>query len=251
MADAILPIADGFWNIRGSFRIAGLIDIGTQSSLVRRPSGRFLLLDSYTLGGEALEELLALTDGGAAVEAVLNLHPFHTIHCEAVHAQFPDAKLYGTVRHVAKFPDLPWESVHTEDPELGALFPELTFSVPRGVHFVPTDENLHFASVLAFHPSTRVLHVDDTLMYTKLPFVGGLGFHPTLAKVLEQRPGAAAEFRAWVEELVSLCEGVDTVCAAHTRPLKVEPGQPTVVERVRKAWAGVESKLAAHEKRHG
>ncbi|MCB9671836.1 MAG: hypothetical protein H6734_20340 [Alphaproteobacteria bacterium] len=251
MADHIVEIADGFWNVRGSFKIAGFVDIGTQMSLVRRPDGRFLLLDCYTPTGAVRDELMERTDGGKAVDAILNLHPFHTIHCKAVHELFPDAKLYGTRRHAEKKPDLPWEPVRTEDPELAELFPELVFSVPRGVHLVPANENLHFASVLAFHPATRTLHVDDTLMFTKLPFIGGLSFHPTLAKVLEERPGAVDEFRAWAAELVELCRDVDTVCAAHTRPLRASDGGPPVAERVQKAIADVEAKLAAHAKKHG
>lgn len=251
MADSILRIAEGFWNIRGSFRIAGVIDIGTQMSLVRRDDGRFLLLDSYELSGAPLDELLALTDGGKAIDAILNVHPFHTIHCKAVHAQFPHAKLYGTARHARKQPGLPWEAIRTEDPVIAERFPELFFSVPRGVHFVPDNENLHFASVLVFHPASRTLHVDDTLMFSKLPLVGGLSFHPTLAKVLEERPGAVVDFRAWTDDLLALCADVDHVCAAHTRPLLVRDGETPVVERVRKALRAVESKLAAHEKRFG
>jgi hypothetical protein len=32
----IIPISDSFWNVRGSYKIRGLIDVGTQASLVRR-----------------------------------------------------------------------------------------------------------------------------------------------------------------------------------------------------------------------
>ena len=35
-----------FLNIRGSFKVGGLLDIGTQCSLVRRANGRFVFLDS-------------------------------------------------------------------------------------------------------------------------------------------------------------------------------------------------------------
>ena len=76
----ILQLSDDFWNIRGSFKIAGLIDIGTQASLIRRENGKFVFLDSYTLGGAVRKEVDELTNAGEDVEAVLNLHPFHTIH---------------------------------------------------------------------------------------------------------------------------------------------------------------------------
>ena len=83
MADELIQIADGFWNIRGSFKIAGLIDVGTQMSLVQLRSGDFVLLDSYALSGEVERQVRALTDGGRAVRAILNLHPFHTVHVPA------------------------------------------------------------------------------------------------------------------------------------------------------------------------
>ena len=80
MQTQILTVADDFLNLRGSFKVGGLVDIGTQCSLVRLQSGRFALLDAYTLKGEVKEKILARTDGGRAIEAVLHLHPFHSIH---------------------------------------------------------------------------------------------------------------------------------------------------------------------------
>jgi hypothetical protein len=48
MSGKILHVADDFWNIRGSYRVGGVIDVGTQASLVRLASGKFVMLDSYT-----------------------------------------------------------------------------------------------------------------------------------------------------------------------------------------------------------
>ena len=42
----VIEVAEGFWNIRGSFKIAGLYDLGTHASLVRRASGKLVLLDA-------------------------------------------------------------------------------------------------------------------------------------------------------------------------------------------------------------
>lgn len=251
MADHILEIADDFWNIRGSFKIAKLLDVGTQASLVRRPSGRFVLLDSYTLAGPVLERVLARTEGGEAIEAILNLHPFHTVHVEAVARRFPHARLYGTRRHVARAPDLAWQPVHSEDPALAELFPEFAFTVPRGVDFVPSDPSLHFASVLAFHPASRTLHVDDTLMHVPLPLLGGVVFHPTLAKVLQPRAGAAADFRAWANELVERCRAVEHLCTAHARTPAPAPRDGSYASAVQRALVKVEGQLRAHEKRFG
>lgn len=252
MADRWVAQADGFWNVRGSFKIAKVIDLGTQTSLVRLGSGRFVLLDAYTLRGDVEREVRARTDGGAAIDAVLMLHPFHTIHAARLHRQLPHAKLYGTSRHPRIHPDLPWEPLHTEDPALHALFAaDFDFTVPRGVDFVPADEHLHFSSVLVRHRASRTLHVDDTLMNWPVPLVGGLRLHPTLAKVLQPRPGAAADFRAWCAELVALCEGVDHVCVAHTRAIATPPAGTSVADWVRGAIARAEKTVAAHEARWG
>jgi hypothetical protein len=252
MADKLVEIAPGFWNIRGSFKVAKIVDIGTQSSLVRLGSGRFVLLDAYTLSGEVEQRVRALTDGGAAIDAILNVHPFHTIHVRKVHEQLPHAKLYGTSRHRKVKPDLPWEELDTEDPALHDRFAaDLDFSVPRGVDFVPDDERLHFSSVLVRHRASRVLHVDDTLTYLQLPFVGGLSFHFTLKSVLGKRPGAVAEFRAWCDELLALCEGVDHLCTAHGRALPRVPEGGTVAGLVRGAVERAQKTLTAHEKRFG
>ena len=35
----ILKLSADFWNIRGSFKLGGLLDIGTQASLLRLASG--------------------------------------------------------------------------------------------------------------------------------------------------------------------------------------------------------------------
>ena len=253
MADRLLKIAEGFWNIRGSFKIGGVIDIGTQASLAKLASGGFALLDAYTLTGSVKEEILALTDGGKAIEAILNLHPFHTIHVRAIADMFPEAKLYGTKRHIEKAEDLPWQELRMEDPELHVQFAEdFIFSIPRGVDFISPNEKLHFSSVLAFHKASKVLHVDDTLTWLKFPFVGGLSFHLTLKDVLERRPGAVADFRAWAQELIELCEGTSYLCTAHTRPLPPASGEGfDLAEEVRGALKKVEKILVAHERKHG
>jgi hypothetical protein len=249
MTDELVTVADGFWNVRGSFKIAGLLDVGTHTSLVRLRDGDFVLLDSYTLKGAVEQQVLALTDQGRAVRAILNLHPFHTVHLSACSARFPKARLYGTRRHKTRQPQLNWEPLFTEDAAFHALFADdFVFSVPRGVDFIPHNEQLHFASVLAFHKASRTLHVDDTLTWTPLPFVGGLKFHPTLRFTLQKRPGAAAEFRAWTEELIALSAGAEHLCTSHMRPLCPSEG---LAARVRRAVEGVSALLDSHERRYG
>lgn len=260
MGDHIIQVADGFWNIRGSFKIAGLIDIGTQASLVRRAGGGFVLLDSYTLAGGLAEQVDELTGGPRNVEAVLNLHPFHTVHVRAIHERYPHARHYGTARHLDRFPDLTWERQRCEDEAMHALFREdLEFSVPRGVDFIAENEHLHFSSVLALHRATKTIHVDDTIMYVRLPRIARLigitdstSFHPTLAKVLERRAGAAEDFREWAKALAERWSDAENLCAAHTSALLGEDNDGrSIRERILAALENVEAKLAAHEKRFG
>lgn len=230
--------------------VAGVLDVGTQMSLVRLASGKFALLDSYTPDANTHQKLLDLTDGGREVEAILNLHPFHTLHVADVAALFPNAKLYGTERHVAKFPHLTWQPTRTEDSALGELFVnDLRFLVPRGVDFVPENERLHFASVLAFHPASGTLHVDDTLTWINLPLVGGLRFHPSLPKVLQPRPLAVSDFRAWLVELRALFTEVRTLCTAHMKTLPPRDGQ--LQRHLEAAISKVQKTLDKHERRFG
>lgn len=253
----ILEIADGFWNLRGSFRV-GPLDVGTHASLVRRADGTFLLLDACGFDAPMRSWLLRTTADGARLAAVLHLHPFHTEHVEAAHALFPRALLYGTERHVSLFPALPWQPSRTNDAALHRRFAEdFDFLVPRGVAFIARNSRLHFSSVLALHKPTRTLHVDDTLVYVRLPWPlrlfarDLLRFHPTLKKVLEPRPDAAAEFRVWIAELVNRARELDNLCAAHSAVLLARDNRgATIAERIAQAARHVEGVLRAHERAH-
>jgi len=259
MSDKLIQIADNFWNIRGSFKIAGLIDIGTQTSLVRLTSGKFVFLDSYTLKGAVLKEVNRLTNDGKDVAAVLNLHPFHTIHVTWMQENYPDARHYGTARHLSRFPELVWQPGLIEKSKTQAKFAaDLEFSVPRGVDFISDDDHLHFSSVLVLHRESQTLHVDDTLMYIRLPlllrFFGlpdSFSFHPTLAKVLEKREGAAQDFRDWVNELADNWKDTRTLCAAHTATLVTGEGDMPIHDRIHAALEKVEDTLKAHERKYG
>lgn len=74
----VIRVADKFVNIRSSFKLGG-IDIGTHTSLVKRKSGKWLMLDSVKLESQVKAEVDSITNNGADLEAVLNLHPFHTV----------------------------------------------------------------------------------------------------------------------------------------------------------------------------
>lgn len=258
MHPSILHIADGFWNVRGSYKIAGVLDVGTHASLVRQKRGGFVFLDSYSPSEPVKRDLDELTGGGREVEAILNVHPFHTMHVKRMHELFPKARLYGTARHHTRFPDLPWEVTRSEDPATHALFAEdLEFSVPRGVDFISRDERVHFSSVLVRHPATRTLHVDDTLMYLRLPLPLRLlgmenrtSFHPTLAKALEKRTGAADDFRAWAKDLIDRWGDTENLCTAHAAALTArENTGASIKDRISKALENVDKTLRKHEER--
>ena len=251
-------IGPGFWNLRGSFKLGGVVDIKTHVSLVQRANGKFVFRESYTLPPAARAEVDALTNGGADVEAVLNLHPFHTVHVPQMQADFPEARHYGSARHVAQHPEGDWQPGRVEDDAVQAEFSEdLRFSVPAGVDYISANPNVHFSSVLAYHPASGTIHSDDTLMVLQLPGpLGGLGrsvrFHMTLAQALERRPGAAEDFRAWAEQLADDWGDAQNLCAAHVANLTAaDNGGAPIQARIRSALDSVAGTLRRHRKRHG
>ena len=260
MSCEVIAVAKNFYNIRGSFKIGHFVDIGTQSSLVQLDSGKFVILDACNLNNEIACEVDQLTNNGKAIEAIINLHPFHTLHVKAMQERYPWAKLYGTARHLKVLPDLPWQAALTESAAMQALYSnDFDFFIPRGVDFISTNDKLHFASVLAYHRSSKTLHVDDTLINIQLPSPLGLlaprhhlSFHPTLAKTLEPRAGAANDFRTWAEHLAAALHESENLCAAHTKPLLAKNNRgATIEQRILRALNKVSKTLYAHEKKYG
>ncbi|AKH42497.1 hypothetical protein FHS61_000267 [Altererythrobacter atlanticus] len=250
-------LAEDFWNFRGTFRIAKILDVGTHMSLIRRANGRFLMIDSYSLKGSDRRELLALTDNGRAIEAILNVHPFHTLHCRSAHELAPHARLIGTRRHRDKAPELPWETGLIEDPSTQAEFAEdVDFSVPAGVDFISTDESVHVSSVLVRHRRSGIVHVDDTLNVFAAPGLlkplfpqSRLRFHPMLAKALEPTLTAADEFAGWARKLAEDWAGTPIVCAAHSAIRHLQPDGWR--EEVLRALSDVEKTLGEHRANNG
>lgn len=258
MTDKILKIADDFWNIRGEFRVFGLLNIGTQASLVKRSNGKFVLLDAYTLQGDIKQQVDLLSNNGVDIEAIINLHPFHTMHVAKVHADYPHAKLFGTQRHIDKFPSLPWQAQLTNSNEFATLFSEdFEFSVPRGVDFISDNELVHFSSVLAYHRASKTIHVDDTLMFLKLPGLLGalksaeVAFHMTLSKSLQRREGAADDFRLWVAQMAEKWSDAEVLCAAHSHKLTVKNKSPSIAAMIMIALEREEKTLRRHQKKFG
>lgn len=246
-----------FWNFRGSFKIAKVIDIGTHMSLVRRANGRFLVLDSYGLDDEDLAQLRALTGQGQLVDAIINLHPFHTIHCRALVDALSGARLIGTRRHLTQLPELRWDTRVIEDRATQAEFADdLDFSIPAGVDFISDNEKVHVGSVLVRHRASGIVHVDDTINVFVAPGILSavlpaprLSFHPMLAKALQPRRGAADDYARWARDLTRDWAGTPVVCAAHSAVRHLEPGGWEA--EMDRALASVEETLAKHRNLHG
>jgi len=229
MSDKIIDLGTGFWNIRGTFRLGGVLNIGTQCSLVKLASGRFVFLDSYTLTDDVRAQVMALTNNGQDVEAVLNLHPFHTVHCAQMAKDFPQATFYGSSRHHKKVPEVQWADDLVESDAVAERYPELKFSLSQGVHYIAPNEMIHAGSLLAFHPASKSLHVDDTFMSppTKLleAVLPELLLHPTTKKALKNEPNAGKEYCDWASNLADDWRDVRNFCAAHSYLVKFKDGE--------------------------
>jgi hypothetical protein len=102
-------IGPGFYNLRAPFTyVFGLIDAGAHMSLIRLSSGKFLAVSTVELSPEAKRELDELTDNGKMIEAVLGTHPFHTLAFRGFYKMYPNAKYYGTPRHLRNITEIPW-----------------------------------------------------------------------------------------------------------------------------------------------
>lgn len=227
MSDKIYNLGAGFWNIRGSFRLGDILNIGTQCSLVRLQSGRFIFLDSYALTDDVRKKVMVLTNDGQDVEAVLNVHPFHTVHCAQMAKDFPQATFYGSERHPKQVPEVQWANDLVESGAVAQRYPELEFSIPKGIHYISPNEKVHAGSLLVFHPASRSLHVDDTfvsppsILEAVLP---ELGLHPMTKKALTNEPNAGKQYCDWAVEIAHQWRDTHNFCAAHSDLVKFEIG---------------------------
>lgn len=253
----IEQLAEDFWNIHGDFYASHVLNVGTHMSLVRLSSGGFILLDSYESEKEDQAKLMALTDDGKRIEAVLNLHPFHTVHCAFIQKWLPHARLIGTRRHHTQLQHLSWDPALIEDRNTQLQFADvLDFSTPSGVDFISADESVHVGSVIARHRASGIVHCDDTLIIVDLPslvqkLVSGpkLRFHPKLADGLAKRTGSAVDYRRWAADLA--CEWADTpvICAAHNGIFKLT--DETFSEAINKALEYASETLDQHQNTYG
>jgi hypothetical protein len=220
----IVEVATGFYNIRASFKVKGLIDIGTHMSLSKLSNGKFLVIDTVPFDDELKKEFDVLTNNGTNIEAVVATHPFHTLAFPPFYKMYPNLTYYGTPRHIRNQKEIIWAGNIMN--ELNRWQPDVQMRIPEGSEFIaPQPEKTnHFNSVWVYHPSSRVLHVDDTLMYFENPsfifkLIGKkpnvIEFHPSMKySGLYPTEEAPYQFKRWVEQILQDWD-FDTVCCAH------------------------------------
>ncbi|MGM8884474.1 hypothetical protein ACS8FD_00865 [Psychrobacter sp. 1U2] len=228
MADEIKDLGAGFWNIRGSFKVGGVLDVGAQCSLIKLASGKFIFLDSYELKDEVRDTVMKLTNDGQDVEAVLNVHPFHTVHCEQMAKDFPQATFYGSRRHPEQAPNVDWSDDLVESEAIAKRYPELAFSMSKGIYYIAPDDSVHAGSLLVYHPASKSLHVDDTFMTPPIKLLDAVlpevVLQPDTKKALKDEPDAAKQYCDWATQLAHDWD-VRNFCAAHTHLITFEQGQ--------------------------
>lgn len=229
MTDKMYDLGEGFWSIRGSFIKNGIIDIGLQSALIKMASGRFIFLDSYTLTGEVRQQVMALTNDGQDVEAVLNVHPFHTVHCAQMAKDFPQAIFYGSSRHHTQVPSVSWSEDLVESDAVATRYTELEFSLPKGIYYISPNENVHASSLLVYHPASKSVYIDDTFEIppSKRPNAvqPSLGLHPTTKQALTDEPMASEQYCEWATELAHTWREVQYFCGAHSGLVEFGEGE--------------------------
>jgi len=224
--DRIDEVAPGFFNIRASFK-KFVLDIGTHMSIIRLESGKFLVVDTVPLDDKLKGEIDTLTDNGKLMEAVIATHPFHTLAFPAFYEAYPNVPYFGTPRHLRNQQNIPWEGSIKENLEKWS--PEIQLRIPEGSEFdnpLPESNN-HFSAVWVFHPASKTMHVDDTIMYyknvsgvigilTKITGISGsMGFHPSLkGPGLYHTHEAPENFKNFVTTVLKDWD-FDNICCAH------------------------------------
>jgi len=185
-------------------------------SLIQLQNGNFIVVDTVLLVPSLLSDINNLTNNGALIEAVIATHPFHTTYFPAFYKTFPNPPYYGTPRHLVVEPQIPWAGSMYDCANRQRWLPEIHMRIPRGSEFVnpqPPESN-HFSGIHVFHPASKTIHVDDTIIYD-LPQAGDMSLHPSLTTVglfhIPQSPGA---FNQWVENYIKAWD-FDNICAAH------------------------------------
>lgn len=224
----LIEIGPGFWNVRSCYKVLGF-EVGTHMSFCRLLNGKILIIDVCAIDADIKKEIDILTQDGSLIDGVIACHPFHTTFFEPFHALYPRANYYGTNRHLKRISSIPWAgTVHNDLIRHKNWEPSVYMDIPDGTEFEQPNEHNHFSSMFVFHPESRTLHVDDTLIYRpprvveiwpcccwKFHRPESLKFHVEFRSVgLKSDVTAPDEFKKW-------CKGIckkwdfDNICAAH------------------------------------
>lgn len=221
----VVAVGPGFYNIRSSFKVFGLIEVGTHMSIIKLNSGKFLVIDTVELDDQLKSQIDALTNNGDLIEAVLATHPFHTVYFPAFYSLYPNAQYYGCPRHIRNITTITWKGNFNDEATLKLWETEQIYlRIPDGAEFVNPAESNHFSSVFVFHQPSRTIHVDDTI-----------GFHPNpgcflrcalgakknqmmfwnLQRGLKKDNEAPILFKNFIQKILSDWD-FDNACTAHT-----------------------------------
>jgi len=221
-----VEIGEGFWNLRGSFTVlGGLFDVGTQMSLCRLGTGKFLVIDTCKVTPNVKKQIDDLTQNGELIDGVIATHPFHTVYFRDFHSFYPLAKYYGTPRHIRTIQDIAWAGDVSTTEILEKWEPDISMRIPAGAEFNDPAPNNHFSGVFVLHRPSRTIHIDDTLMYFENPGflvrklfsikAREISFHPTLTSIgLYPTPEAPGLFKGWIEQLLNEWD-FENICTAH------------------------------------
>lgn len=205
------------------------------------PPCSYVAIDAAELTKDAKAELDELTANGDKLVASLHTHPFHTMAIPAFHAAYPATekrRYIGCPRHLRKITkdaagaEIKWSASFEDPAVLDSFSPDLEMRIPEGAEFVdpqPPSKN-HFSNVFVFHPMSKTLTQDDTVLYFRdssfvLKAVGKkqntMEFHNTLTSVgLYKTKEAPLKFMAWFRKVSCVVEQART-CALTTMSLAV------------------------------
>ncbi|KAJ3072469.1 hypothetical protein HDU98_003545 [Podochytrium sp. JEL0797] len=249
-------LGNGFFNLRAPFTVGYVLNVGTHMSFIKLSSGRFVALSTVDLDADSKQEIDALTDNGDLIEAVIATNPFHTMAFEGFHKAYPNAKYYGTPRHIRNIKNVVWAG--SIDENLNNWASEIELSIPAGCEFNSPQPELfnHFCGVVALHKASRFVICDDAFETVKNQgFLtslasglknGDVRFHPSFqSHGLLATPEAPQQFFDWMQRLINEWDW-DNLCTAHSGV--VVGGSK---EKLREAFVRITPFLASAAKSRG
>ena len=169
-------IGPNFWNVRSKLLYKGIVDIGTQMSIIRLINEKFIILSTIPLNQLMKQEIKELTNNGTLIEAVIATHPFHTLSFISFYETFQNENTsiayYGTPRHLKIIDKIPWKgSISDENIRNQWINDSIHMKIPNGCEFNEPKDTNHFSSVLIYHKISNTIHIDDTFLYTNPEYV--------------------------------------------------------------------------------